>query len=139
MEEYGGMPTVWLCVAVLTALPELFFRRYRSVWCSVAAGASVILALCSVPTWGQIAVFAVLSAVLLWFSRGVSSQVRCADLKEELTRSDPAFSRLSADGYEKGEIENGAFRNCGNLEDRGENGRCADFMSVDRGDGGLFP
>ncbi len=71
MDTY--MAALWLVIAIVLAVVEIFTMGLTTIWFAVGAVAALICALCTAPVWLQITVFIVVSGVVLVLVRPLAA------------------------------------------------------------------
>lgn len=67
-----NMTTIWLIVFVVCIVAEIISMGLTTIWFAGGALAATVVAAIGAPLWLQIAVFAVVSLVLLYFTRPIA-------------------------------------------------------------------
>lgn len=67
-----NMTTIWLIVFVVCIVAEIISMGLTTIWFAGGALAATIVAAIGAPLWLQITVFAVVSLVLLYFTRPIA-------------------------------------------------------------------
>lgn len=71
----SNMIALWSIVAIIAIVAEIATQQLVSIWFAAGSIVSLILALCHVPTWVQIAVFVVVSLILLALTRPIAKKI----------------------------------------------------------------
>ena len=66
------MPEIWIVILIAMLIVEISTVALTSIWFAAGAAAALIAALCGTSLWIQIAVFAVVSVILLFTIRPLS-------------------------------------------------------------------
>ena len=74
---------IWLAVIVVSAILEAISMGLTSVWFTIAGVVSLILALLNVDLWIQVAVFVVLSLILIVFLRKFAKKYLLGNIKSK--------------------------------------------------------
>lgn len=69
------MSAVWLALAIVFAIIEAATVALTATWFAVGALGAMICALCGGPLWLQIAIFLILAALTLWFTRRFAKEL----------------------------------------------------------------
>lgn len=67
-----NMTTIWLIVFVVCIVVEIISMGLTTIWFAGGALAAAVISAIGAPLWLQIAVFAVVSLVLLYFTRPIA-------------------------------------------------------------------
>lgn len=92
---------VWLIILVLLVIGELMTLGLTTIWFSAGALAAILVAIPGGPVWLQILVFAVVSLVLLYFTRPIAMKY----FNKNRTKTN-VESMIGREGVVKKEIDN---------------------------------
>ncbi|MBP5156647.1 MAG: NfeD family protein [Treponema sp.] len=87
----GLLPWFWLALVVLFSVVEALTMTLMTVWFAAAALVMVFASMLPIPLVGQLVLFALLSALLLVFSRPLA--LKFLKLKKTATNSDSLVGR----------------------------------------------
>ncbi len=83
---WNNMPWVWLALVVIFAVIEALTMSLTTIWFALGAVAMIFLSMAHIPLPVQIILFALISCVLLVFTRPVA--IKKLNMKNSLTNAD---------------------------------------------------